>query len=468
MTSEAQTQAHARFRSDAGTADAAPTWYANEDTNYTADLSGGNLTLRVRFSVQENSVASTSTNWILRLSKNGGAYGAVTTATSSVKSIDAGSSADETAITTRRLTAGSGSFINGLYDETGSTGALQITANNHTEFEYGIQLVAADVAHNDTLDFRVYRNTTAFTTYSVTPRITVSKPVAVSATLTGIAGTGSPGTITVTGLSNVSITGIAGTGSPGTITVTGQASTNVTGIFGTGSPGSLGVREPYQPDYAGISSAPIASFPIAGSRYGDPGFSNPTGVSGTGFSGTPTVTGIGNVTLTGIAGTGNIGTATVAAKANTNVTGVSGTGSPGTVTVTGFANVPLTGVNGTGFAGNLTVSGKAFVTPTGVSGSGAAGTVVATGQAVITLTGVSATGTPGSVTVTGTAVVTLPGAQGSGAVGTITVDVAGNVNVFIPGVQGTGLAGTVDVTAVINATENFLPFLVTVGQMKSF
>src|ERR1043165_5688212 len=127
MTTQAQTQAHARFRSDTSGVDATPTWLANEDTNYTADLTGGNLTLRVRFSVQENGTSSGSSNWTLRLSKNGGAYSAVTTATTSVKSDSAASSsADETAVTVARLTAGTGSFINGLYDETGATAGFQI------------------------------------------------------------------------------------------------------------------------------------------------------------------------------------------------------------------------------------------------------------------------------------------------------------------------------------------------------
>lgn len=179
MTTQSQTQIHARFRSDTGAVDGTPTWLANEDTNANVDVSSGDVTLRVRFSIQENSASSTATNWVIRLSKNGGSYTAVTTATTSVKSADAGSDADETTINTQRLTSGTGTFQNGLYDETGSAGtSFAILSNTFTEFEFGITVISADVANGDTLDFRVYRATAALNAYTVTPRLTVVKTAA--------------------------------------------------------------------------------------------------------------------------------------------------------------------------------------------------------------------------------------------------------------------------------------------------
>jgi hypothetical protein len=177
MTTQAQTQIHARFRSDTGTVEASPTWFANEDTNYSLDVSAGNVFLRVRVSVQENSTGSSVTSWILRASKNGGAYANITTSgTDIANDSGASSSSDEAATTTQRLTSGTGSYVAGLYDNNGAMGNISITANNFMEFEYGLVVKSAGVADGDTFDFRVYRSgSTAFSAYTVTPRITIIK-----------------------------------------------------------------------------------------------------------------------------------------------------------------------------------------------------------------------------------------------------------------------------------------------------
>jgi len=77
--------------------------------------------------------------------------------------------------TTNRLTGGSGSFVAGKISEDGEVNDLQLTAANYTELLYAITLDASELADGDTLDFRVYRNGSALDTYTVTPRITVSK-----------------------------------------------------------------------------------------------------------------------------------------------------------------------------------------------------------------------------------------------------------------------------------------------------
>ena len=68
----------------------------------------GTSTFRIRFSIANTSTAATgATLFELYLSKNGGAYAPITTtSTNGVKSIDAGSDADNTVITIPRLTAG--------------------------------------------------------------------------------------------------------------------------------------------------------------------------------------------------------------------------------------------------------------------------------------------------------------------------------------------------------------------------
>ena len=53
--------------------------------------------------------------------------------------------------------------------------AAPIIANGYyTEFEYGLILKTAGAAAGNTFDFRLYNNTTAFTTYTQTPRVTVT------------------------------------------------------------------------------------------------------------------------------------------------------------------------------------------------------------------------------------------------------------------------------------------------------
>lgn len=93
-------QSHFRFRSDAGAADASPTWGAAEDAS---SFNPGTSPFRVRVSLANRDAAATL-NHELRVSKNGGAYTAVTTSsTNGVKSTDAGSDADGTAIKVPRL-----------------------------------------------------------------------------------------------------------------------------------------------------------------------------------------------------------------------------------------------------------------------------------------------------------------------------------------------------------------------------
>jgi hypothetical protein len=78
--------------------------------------------------------------------------------------------------TTNRLGAGTGSFVAGKVSEDGVVDDLGWTANNYTELLYSLDLVQTDLAHNDTLRFRVLRNgSTEGLTYTQTPTITVTK-----------------------------------------------------------------------------------------------------------------------------------------------------------------------------------------------------------------------------------------------------------------------------------------------------
>lgn len=82
----------------------------------------------------------------------------------------------DAAATTNRLGAGTGSFVAGEISESGLVTDHAITASNYTEYLYSLTLVSAELANNDTIDFRVLKNgLSTELTYTVTPRITVSK-----------------------------------------------------------------------------------------------------------------------------------------------------------------------------------------------------------------------------------------------------------------------------------------------------
>src|SRR4051794_9278469 len=133
MTTAVLSQSHFRNRSDTAAVNTAATFIAAVDTNHTW-TAGQNF--RARFTVQEtaggNPVAATVK---LQANRNGGAFFDVTTSSTIVKAVDAGSSADEAAISSAQLT-GTGTFVNGVYSEDGSTStSVDLGANNNTEYE---------------------------------------------------------------------------------------------------------------------------------------------------------------------------------------------------------------------------------------------------------------------------------------------------------------------------------------------
>jgi hypothetical protein len=101
-TTEGIRQVHFRFRTDAGAADASPSWGDVEDVDYYP----GTSAFRLRFSLSNVGEQTTGTlNHALYVSKNGGAYAPVTTSsTDGVQSTNASSDADDTLIKVPRLT----------------------------------------------------------------------------------------------------------------------------------------------------------------------------------------------------------------------------------------------------------------------------------------------------------------------------------------------------------------------------
>lgn len=95
-------QEHFRFRTDANIVDGAPTFGAAEDAT---TFNPGTLPFRLRVGMKnKDAVASPNSNWQLMVSRNGGAYTAITTASTGVRSVDAGASADGDKITLPLLT----------------------------------------------------------------------------------------------------------------------------------------------------------------------------------------------------------------------------------------------------------------------------------------------------------------------------------------------------------------------------
>lgn len=175
----ALTQRAYRFFNDDGTESTA-TVAANENTGLTLRVNDGLTRTVLRISLAETGAGSiagaTTDDYQLQVSRNGGAFANVTAASSVVRGFNSANLTDA-GITTNNANLsdpGSGLFSGGEVSENGLVSDRQITANNFTEFLYTLEVVTADVAHNDTLDFRVLLNgATTNMTYSVTPRITV-------------------------------------------------------------------------------------------------------------------------------------------------------------------------------------------------------------------------------------------------------------------------------------------------------
>ena len=165
------TQTAFRLRNDDGT-EVTATWKAAANTNINVDMLGGNVPLRIRLCAQETGTTAATFAANLFMSKNGGAYAQVTAATANAKVIDSANFVDN-ANTTQQVSAFT--FVAGRMDDVdGTTGATaSIVQNSGTEFEFMVQLVAADLANGDTLDFRVYRSGVAIAVYTNTPRITI-------------------------------------------------------------------------------------------------------------------------------------------------------------------------------------------------------------------------------------------------------------------------------------------------------
>ena len=167
-----------RFYADDGN-DAGSTALGTQSTAYGASISG-NLGLHLRVRIQETAaVAGAATDdYQLQYRQNGGTWTNVTTSSSVVKAFNSTWTPTGAGLGGARLTGGTGTYLNlvSVLTETGSADDRNITASNHAEFLYIIQLQYADIANADVIEFRVLRNgsTTGFT-YTTTPTLNITK-----------------------------------------------------------------------------------------------------------------------------------------------------------------------------------------------------------------------------------------------------------------------------------------------------
>ena len=159
-------------------------WHAAENVNPTQGVIAVDTTFLLRFTVQETggtAAANVDNQFQCRL--NGGAFQNITTTSTIVKAVAAAAFANG-ANCTKRL-AGTGTFETtaaGCTEDGLSGGASNdIAASGNSETECGLQIVSANVAHNDSIEFRL--TSPDFTiTNDVVPTITVSEAVPVLVT----------------------------------------------------------------------------------------------------------------------------------------------------------------------------------------------------------------------------------------------------------------------------------------------
>lgn len=149
-------------------------WIANEDTNISI-FSGSSFTLR--FTAQETGgTATVDTDFQFEYNKNGAGWNSITTTSSVVKAISTTFLVNG-GNCTKRL-SGTGTFEGtaaGVTEDGTSGGtACDIAANGNTETECSLQIVDADVADGDTIQFRITSPDYTIT-HDIIPTLTIAK-----------------------------------------------------------------------------------------------------------------------------------------------------------------------------------------------------------------------------------------------------------------------------------------------------
>ena len=163
-------QVNFRFYDSSGTAVAAQD---TDPTTLTTDTA-------YRFMVQIDNggdIDETSWTYEIQYNLNAAGWNNITTSSSVVKAVGAGLT--DTSATSDTLTGGLGTFVAGENSTDGVTAAMVITTGNHTEHQFGIEIISTDVVDGDSIDIRCTNNSyTALDAYTSNPTITVNEPAA--------------------------------------------------------------------------------------------------------------------------------------------------------------------------------------------------------------------------------------------------------------------------------------------------
>ncbi len=165
--------------------------------------------------------------------------------------------------------------------------------------------------------------------------------VDVNVNVTGVAATGSAGTVTVQTSANPSPTGVAATGSPGSPTITGTANVSLTGQAGTGQAGTLSINISVSVSLTGVGAV------------GSPGFIIEEGDA--------------MVMISGEAAIGSPGQLVVVEDITISLEGVEAASAAGDLDVICDVDVLLEGEGAAGFAGDV-VAGPKYTRPLHASG----------------------------------------------------------------------------------------------------
>lgn len=143
--------------------------------------------LRVRLQETGGASGVATDDYGLQYRKNGGTWTSITASSSGVQADTASSLTDGSATTNRGtngISDGTGSFVAGEQEEAnGVIEDFQLTASNFTELVWALKLIAADLADDDLLEFRVTLNGgSPGISQTVTPSIAVLKLAAISGT----------------------------------------------------------------------------------------------------------------------------------------------------------------------------------------------------------------------------------------------------------------------------------------------
>lgn len=188
---------HYRFGVNSGT-ESTHGWHAAEDANPAQGVIAKDTTFLLRFTVQESGgTIASNTDQQFQCRKNAGAFQDITTSSTIVKAVTTAVFANAADLT-KRL-SGTGTFEasgdGGTHD--GLSGGVQndIAASGNSETECALQIVGADVATGDVIEFKL--TSPDFTiTNNVVPTLTVGATV--SEADGASTGTGTPACLAVT------------------------------------------------------------------------------------------------------------------------------------------------------------------------------------------------------------------------------------------------------------------------------